>query len=588
MNKQEHEENEQLTQFQFKQLVLSTQELIEHRSQIARVSGTNKLRKILDSPSPLQVIQSMPPQELLYSIKDIGLADCAEIVQLAKREQLQSCFDLDLWKKDKFDLEKLTEWLQFLIADEVEAAESVLAALDSEQLILYLRSFYKIHDRPEDDEVNIPTTGELIHLSDLHYIIEVIFPPEDSMNVLARTALELFQRYGFEFYQKLFESIRWGISSTLEEEAYQFRKSRLTDLGFIDYYEALSIYSPLKAGSKPKPAYQQINIDVPLLPISLPPKKTGPFAQAFSEQSSQTQERLQLELLLLTNKGISAEQVDPSSPFAIQQMVRSIQQLLDIGIEICQEQGIDIHESLLNNNLEWLFRKAYTELAKLRKQAARISKDKRMSLFEDRSKGSSLLQEPYVHVLRNLKHLKPRYHTSLNPKPGKVSRPFRSLEEIKKTAEVLQFVRFLPTLFFEQFGFSHQECKQLEEQIISPHSLEDIGFSHLFLTALVQYSLSGSFVPEPITPEQIQEFLQIAFQTTAEVPHPISKSFKQKVTDTLMQGRKHTEQEKLHLVNFLDQIWQQLIDEVGYLPLDQKPDPRFIQLFLIKAETKAE
>ena len=39
------------------------------------------------------------------------------------------------------------------------------------------------------------------------------------------------------------EEIYWGVEAELEEEAYQFRRARLSDRGFPEYFEAQSVFA---------------------------------------------------------------------------------------------------------------------------------------------------------------------------------------------------------------------------------------------------------------------------------------------------------------------------------------------------------
>jgi len=97
-----------------REIVVSLAELDQIRAQVAQARGSQKLRLLLDAPIPGAVIQRMPPQELMMTFKDIGKADCAELIELATPEQLAVCLDLDCWDKDHFKLEELDDWLGFL------------------------------------------------------------------------------------------------------------------------------------------------------------------------------------------------------------------------------------------------------------------------------------------------------------------------------------------------------------------------------------------------------------------------------------------------------------------------------------------
>ena len=55
---------------------------------------------------------------------------------------------------------------------------------------------------------------------------------------------EIFER-DYNYFTGLMEEIYWGVEAELEEEAYQFRRARLNDRGFPDYFEAQNVFAYL-------------------------------------------------------------------------------------------------------------------------------------------------------------------------------------------------------------------------------------------------------------------------------------------------------------------------------------------------------
>ena len=48
------------------------------------------------------------------------------------------------------------------------------------------------------------------------------------------------------------EEIYWGVEAELEEQAYQFRRARLADRGFPDYFEAQDVFAYLNPQRFPR------------------------------------------------------------------------------------------------------------------------------------------------------------------------------------------------------------------------------------------------------------------------------------------------------------------------------------------------
>ncbi len=577
-------QEEQTTEItELTQIRMTPEELYQLRTRLAGMRGSQKLQTILNADNPRQLVNSMPPQEFLYTIKEIGMTDSAELLELATKELVSYCLDLDLWKKDRMQHEKLNSWLKFLEAGEIPAAEKVLTALDSDLLVLYFRSLLKIHIHIEDEvEPVIDTVGDLIMTPDRNYIIEIPFPPDDPQTPMVQAAVKLFLEYGYEFIHPLFEAMRHGLDSDLEERAYQIRKGRAEELGFVDYFDAIGIYQPLRPKTAPLPPTEPQELS-PLLPILVPPRGTGLFHQAMQQiVDPQTRERVLAELLFLNNKVLSADQIDLSQRKAAERSLRTVLRTLDLGLEtLAGDDPKAASEILAKHHVEWAFRNGFSALARLRRKANALVRDERLTLLKEAP--LSLLGSPYVELVQELRQMKPRYVSALDDPPGRGMRPFRRLQDIQRAEAALATASMLSDLFFRDFNFSHEQLVQwaLSDALISPTHLEDLHHSHLFLTALAHFVLSEEFVLRPITAQEIQKFLGLIFEPQEELPHRLAPGFQTKVEELLLQRPGTLASETQHLQVFLRNVWETLVEEASYLPLDQTPEPRFLNLFLV-------
>ncbi len=564
-------------------------EIRKLREEVAKLHGTQKLRKILDAPSPQALIQSMPPQELLYTFKDIGLADSAELVELATKEQLTYCLDLDCWEKDKFSVKKFEEWLQFLEANELNAAEKVLSALDPELLVFYYKKMFRIEHLEGDDAKAIrekeeeEETGDYIKTPDGFYVVHIPFDAEDHRSTIAHLSLNLFQQYGYEFTHRLFEAIRYSLPSDLEERAYQFHKGRMEDLGFIDYYEAIGIYQELPKHAKPFPP--SFPVESSNLPIIAQPRPEGLFSKALQKiDDSRTQERIQFELMHLTNKVISADQIEIANPRAINKTIRFVQQIINIALELMAHNDADKAADLIAKyHIEWIFRNGFSLLAQLRRKAQKLAKNEGLTLIS--LPKLSLLGSPYLQLLNGLKQRKPKFYIGLEDITLDSYRPFRTLDDVKIAEEALDYIAFLPHFFFEYLPIERQAIRELATNIAFPHDIQEIEFFHIFLTALAHFYLYNTFEVYPLSPEEIQMFQNKIFIREGEPPYPIDPDFKERVLQALMKLPIQSPDETQFLQRFLNEMWHKLHEEAAYIQKDQKLDPRFINLFLVREDS---
>ena len=550
------------------------------REDVFRLPSTQKLKQILDAPAPMLLVRSMPPQELLYNLKEIGLADSAEVLSLAHKEQITHILDIDCWRKDHLDAEQLTTWLQFFLSDDLDAAEQILRALDTEVLVFYFQKLFVVHNTSEE-EAPEEYEGERIVTPFGTYTIDLHFEDNDPMQPLARAALRLFEMYGYEFCHRLFESIRWSLPSDLEEQAYQFHKSRMEDLGFVDYYEAIALFQPLPKQTPPFPAsITPEGADVPvLLPIQ---SFGGRLAGVMRSLDPSVVARLRFEMVYLNNKMIAAEQLEAGDPRALERVMRFVQQMIEIGLEATC--GADLEEGatlLRAHHLEWVFRVGFSEVLRLKKRASSLVREPHLTLF-DPKRPFSLLSSPLQRFLSDLRAQTPRFFLGVFEQGSQVSRSFRSLDEIHRASETLDYIAFLPRLFFSLFGLSHTDLQQQAASLLQPQPTDKIHFTHLFLTAWGQLHLHKHFTLRPLAPEEVLPCLRAIFVEDAVPPRPLQASFTQALHADIAEMSAFTESEQAHTKRFLQEVFLLLHEEAATLSFEHQPDPRFFQLFLLR------
>src|SRR5688572_7272837 len=82
---------------------------------LGRARGSKRLEFLLAQPDAAAIVAEMPVQDLYYLIKDVGLADAGELLDLATPEQFQGFLDLDAWQRDRLEPKDARPWLTALI-----------------------------------------------------------------------------------------------------------------------------------------------------------------------------------------------------------------------------------------------------------------------------------------------------------------------------------------------------------------------------------------------------------------------------------------------------------------------------------------
>lgn len=128
------------------------------------------LARILDEPSLVAEVRSLPPAALTKLIDHVGLEDAGEIVALATTEQIASVFDEDLWTREapgedeSFDAQRFALWLEILLEAGDRVAARRLAELDADTITL---AFHRL--------VHVVVTEDLgVHeeLEDIERVLE--------------------------------------------------------------------------------------------------------------------------------------------------------------------------------------------------------------------------------------------------------------------------------------------------------------------------------------------------------------------------------------------------------------------------------
>lgn len=180
-----------------------------------------------------------PVQPLYLTIRSLPVERVSELLVRLSPEQRQAFHDLDLWRKDDVDVDTFDFWVQaYSVCPDDEIRSEFFKSND---FIIYLKNRFNIWtfdaEEPEyPDHDNYFLTDDNLLLFEFH-----------SGYALADEVRSLVRQYYGEVgveqaYTTLFKMVSDGAISQAEEE-YRFKKERLRDFGFVDYFEALELIS---------------------------------------------------------------------------------------------------------------------------------------------------------------------------------------------------------------------------------------------------------------------------------------------------------------------------------------------------------
>jgi hypothetical protein len=403
------------------------------RAALARARRGRKADAIISEPDAARLVPRLPVQELYYAIKEVGLADAEELVALATPAQVQGFVDLDVWERDHLDDQRLDAWIATLADAGYEKLGQTLDGMDPEVVALWLQRRARVYDLTLEQPPEEPE-GHYYPTPDRFFLLDIL-PGGEEGKALER-ALDWLYRWDLERARQMVMSAKWELGSDLEEHAYRWRQGRMADLGYVDFYEALSIYQYLDPTSVkldehsfvPPPPESATELPA-LLAGSL--DEAGFFGRALATLGAEADvERLQAALVLLVNKAMAADLVDPGEVEAGREALVRAVAYLGLGLEyLSRGDAARAGQGLLSIALERIFRVGVSLTLQLRTLAETLVKS---------GLDPVALDEPWDEVMRIIRQRRPEFPRALDDPPGSGARPFSTLADVSRVAAAIE------------------------------------------------------------------------------------------------------------------------------------------------------
>lgn len=383
----------------------------------------------------------------------------------ATPEQLQACFDLDAWNKDRVDVPKAREWLVNIVEhiqppNRGELAE-LMMNMDPEMWTFSTMHATAVAELdPEDDQsrqlvLDQMSALETYETPDGYFIVGV---PDSEVGRAALRVIEKVYDDDLAGGRKLVMSIKWGVASQIEEELYRFRLGRLADMGFPTWEEAMRLFRPLprnQAVSDDGPGLYADKIRNPAQGLpSAALREADLLRRVMARFSEREYGDATREFLLLTNELMAAQRFEPGDEAMQERAVHQLQATLSLGLAyLVASRGDDSDqavEAFLEKRVRALglrkvFQTAYGPLAKLRKTALALHGSGRISLSET----GSLLDRPWGPSVKAASSWLPELALS----QGTGTRPIQTLQDLALATRRLGEAGALAELCFGYRGF---------------------------------------------------------------------------------------------------------------------------------------
>jgi len=395
------------------------------------------LNRILEADQPRELVQGLTSEDLFWLIKKVGDDDCLTLLELASIDQWEYLLDLEIWRKDRLDIDSTSLWMERLQqADPRRLVQWLFEEGENLGFYHFFRSVEVVVIESEDEVYDLPEG--FFSIDGVFHIRAIDSKYQDAIEGIIRVmASEDFNRY-----QTFLHEIAGVLPAEMEEEMYRLRNIRLAEHGFLPYEESLKIYAPLNPedlGTEKRPSLPGIFLDdggmamVPVSHLYHVDSKNMLTETLFRSTDPLFLNRLRLEFAGLCNQILSADSIMVHELDILIKTCRKAAGYLNMTLEKLCGKDISSAEKLLKDHpLESLFRVGFGLVLKLKWEAERWLKG---SWFFSQGLDPAFWGEYWGGILSGLMEKRPRFYVGLEEEEY---RDFEWLSELGVCMKVLR------------------------------------------------------------------------------------------------------------------------------------------------------
>jgi hypothetical protein len=542
---------------------------------VLEARGKERLHTIFLSENPDQLVRLLPELEVFLTVKEIGERDSLELIALTTPEQFQYLLDLDFWKRDQLDPEKILHWMEILLETGEKKVTQFIRSSSPEFITLLLKKFLHVTTL-EGEELEMRDRIPLFTFEQYYYID---FKGEKTREIF-EPFLKILYRTDEEGYRRLMESLICELESELEETGYRLRNGRLNDYGFPDFEESLEIYrfvnpDPLIAGERFSQTREQGEKEQGRPTFYLTFQNEGSFFSSILSQidDPQEQDRLEQELAALSNKSIVVEAIDLSNVAAMERAVKKVYHYLNLGLQyLSQGEKMKAIELLRSLPLQKLFQYGVSTTLLLKRRAESILKK---DWFGGDQENLVFLDPPHREKFEGVLKKRPSFNRN------GVSEDFKEVQDLKEMEIFLESIEVMVNFLGEQLNIYPRSLKELDLKDCHPEDWQEITLSTIFLTALANQILNQTFKFEAIERARLENLFSHLFKRNGQEKGVMKMEIRDGLRDWLP-SIESNENNRRHLMAFQDFCLDLFEEEYGRIPPGEEIDPRFIKGLLLR------
>lgn len=451
--------------------------------------GRRRQDLILLSDRPDVLTRSLPPEDFVLTVKEIGDPDALTLVELSSNAQLTYLLDLDLWVQFDLDMGQVDHWLAMLLETGPERLMRWVDHVDFELLVLTFERWCVSVEREALPELPDLVAARVVSPDNYHHILVKV--GADLSRV--RELIDLIYHRDKDRFLAILGNLGTTPPAELEELSLRWRTARLADRGWPDLEEAIAVYQPLAKDRLSAEALSpKGQTGAPRYPLQQRwPGRLFPAALARLAQS-EAREALAMQVANLINRVIIAEGLPASELQTLEQAGLVVAGRLEIGLwELGDRDPEQAAASLTRLPLLHIAQVAQAAILERRSRAFTLAQGPATGLL-------SLLDPPVPERLVAAARPRP----SFVEQPGELPRALAGPDDLRALDGTLDLAE-AATGLAEALGIAASDLPDPFTAGSQPESREGLSLQVLLLTALARAHLGLEPLTAPLPADRL-------------------------------------------------------------------------------------
>ena len=424
------------------------------------LTGSKILGRIMEQKNPRKMVQTLPSGDFFWLVKKVGEEDCLPLLELASDAQWQYLLDLEIWRKDRLDMEQTSAWIKRLQqADPNRLLSWIFGQGEALASYHFFKSMKVIVLDKNDEAYDLPEG-----FFSLDGIFHIRITDSEYRETIESIIREMARGDNLR-YQAFLTNLAGFLPAEMEEEMFRLRNVRLAEHGFLPFEEAMSVYAPLDpdALSPEKPETlpdiledEEIRAMVPALPLYHTETENMLTEVAYKTEEPIFMDKIRLEFAGVCNQIMSADGLLVPELDVLVSTCQKAARVLNLALErLCGKDLSKAEKVLETHSFVDLFRVGFGLTLKLRWEAERWLKE---SWFFAQGLDTDFWGEHWGGTLEGLLDKRPRHY--LGRKGMEAYKDFEWLSELGESLEDLRRVMVLDGLI-ERLAASYPTDEEL-------------------------------------------------------------------------------------------------------------------------------